>query len=78
MWSRRSFAKVHTALFTAPHRSGVSAHGAYGDNVEEMDWAVGEILAQLDASGVRNDTIVFFTSGAFISGGTRGYNPPGW
>jgi hypothetical protein len=31
---------VHTALSVSDERAGVSAHGDYGDNVEEMDWYV--------------------------------------
>ena len=53
-----------------PHRpvvpnkafSGKSAAGLYGDFVAEFDWAVGEILASLDSSGVTDNTLVIVTS----------------
>ena len=57
-----SFAKVHTALHTSDYFMNHSRHGRYGDNVEEMDWAVGKILAKLDNLGLRDDTFVLFTS----------------
>ncbi|XP_042556967.1 arylsulfatase L-like isoform X3 [Dipodomys spectabilis] len=33
-----SFLHVHVPLVTSPAFRGRSAHGAYGDNVEELDW----------------------------------------
>ncbi|XP_042551802.1 arylsulfatase L-like isoform X3 [Dipodomys spectabilis] len=36
-----SFLHVHVPLVTSPAFRGRSAHGAYGDNVEELDWMVG-------------------------------------
>ncbi|GAB1298582.1 Steryl-sulfatase [Apodemus speciosus] len=41
---------------------GRSAHRRYGDNVEEMDWVVGRLLAALERGGVANRTLVHFTS----------------
>ncbi|XP_008249453.1 arylsulfatase L isoform X3 [Oryctolagus cuniculus] len=35
-----SFLHVHTPLVTTPPFLGRSAHGLYGDNVEELDWMV--------------------------------------
>lgn len=57
-----SFMHVHTALFCSDEFKGRSAHGAYGDNVEEMDWAVGKIMEKLDDLGLRNKTFVYFSS----------------
>jgi hypothetical protein len=37
-----SFLHVHTPLVTTKEFIGRSVHGLYGDNVEEMDWMVGE------------------------------------
>ncbi|XP_059502800.1 arylsulfatase D-like isoform X2 [Stegostoma tigrinum] len=37
-----SFLHVHTPFFTTKAFIGKSKHGAYGDNVEEMDWHVGK------------------------------------
>jgi arylsulfatase A-like enzyme len=57
-----SYTKVHTALFVADEREGVSQHGAYGDNVEEMDWSVGELLGALERLGLDDNTWVYFSS----------------
>ncbi|XP_069861085.1 arylsulfatase L-like [Dipodomys merriami] len=39
-----SFLHVHVPLVTSPAFWGCSSHGAYGDNVEELDWMVGSSL----------------------------------
>nr|XP_045361269.1 arylsulfatase L [Camelus bactrianus] len=57
-----SFLHVHTPLITTENFRGRSRHGLYGDNVEEMDWMVGQILDTLDAEGLANSTLVYFTS----------------
>jgi hypothetical protein len=57
-----SYAKVHTALFTTKAFEGHSGHSKYGDNVEEMDWSVGQIMDAIDNLGIRDDTFVYFTS----------------
>ncbi|KAG8177098.1 hypothetical protein JTE90_015242 [Oedothorax gibbosus] len=57
-----SFMHVHTALFCSKDFKGKSAHGSYGDNVQEMDWAIGKIMEKLEALGLRNNTFVYFSS----------------
>ncbi|XP_037071641.1 steryl-sulfatase-like [Pollicipes pollicipes] len=57
-----AFSKVHTALATVPEFRGRSRHGLYGDSVLELDWAVGEILAELDRLGLADNTLVYLTS----------------
>ncbi|XP_069844416.1 arylsulfatase L-like isoform X5 [Dipodomys merriami] len=57
-----SFLHVHVPLVTSPAFRGRSAHGAYGDNVEELDWMVGQLLAALDGAGLGRRTLVYFTS----------------
>nr|BDB45832.1 arylsulfatase E [Mus musculus molossinus] len=57
-----SLLHVHTPLVTSPAFQGRSAHGRYGDNVEEMDWVVGRIMAALDREGLAGRTLVHFTS----------------
>ncbi|NXP10267.1 ARSD Arylsulfatase, partial [Thinocorus orbignyianus] len=57
-----SFLHVHTPLFTTKKFRGKSRHGLYGDNVEEMDWMVGEILDSLDKEGLKNHTFTYFAS----------------
>ena len=57
-----SYAKVHTALFNTKPFANHSVHGRYGDNVEEMDWSVGQIMAAVDKLGLKENTFVYFTS----------------
>lgn len=57
-----SYTKVHTALFVADENEGISAHGAYGDNVEEMDKSVGAILDTLERLGLDHNTWIYFSS----------------
>ncbi|XP_012662599.1 arylsulfatase E [Otolemur garnettii] len=57
-----SFLHVHIPLITTEDFLGKSLHGLYGDNVEEMDWMVGQILDMLDKEGLTNNTLVYFTS----------------
>lgn len=66
-----SYVKVHTALFTTPAFANRSRHGAYGDNIAELDWSVGEVMRTLEELGVANDTLVMFTSdnGPFLERG---------
>ncbi|ELV10647.1 Arylsulfatase H [Tupaia chinensis] len=57
-----SFLHVHTPLVTKEKFVGHSKYGLYGDNVEEMDWLVGQILEALDQERLTNQTLVYFTS----------------
>ncbi|XP_037677423.1 steryl-sulfatase isoform X2 [Choloepus didactylus] len=57
-----SYIHVHTALFSSKDFAGKSQHGAYGDNVEETDWSVGQVLNALDEMRLANDTLVYFTA----------------
>ena len=57
-----SFAKVHTALFNTRPFTNHSVHGHYGDNVEEMDWSVGQIISAVEELGLKENTFVYFTS----------------
>ena len=41
---------------------GQSAHGPYGDEVEEMDWGVGQILQALHKLELDRNLIVYFSS----------------
>ena len=52
----------HTPLNPTKEWRGKSGLGTYADFVMETDWAVGEVLAQLDKSGVASNTLVVFTS----------------
>ena len=52
----------HMPLFASERFRGKSLRGLYGDVVEELDWSVGEILAELGRLGVDGSTLVAFTS----------------
>ena len=70
----------------APYASetfrGRSANGPWGDAVEELDWAAGEILRELKALGLDEHTLVLWTSdnGAPRRSPEQGNNRPlgGW
>jgi len=52
----------HLPLFTAPEYAGVSTRGLYGDTIEEIDGAVGQIVAALDRLHLSRKTLVVFLS----------------
>ena len=56
------FNHVHAPNSCNPRFCGRSPRGPVGDSVEETDWAVGEIMAAVAASGLASNTITFFTS----------------
>ena len=58
---------------------GKSAHGLYGDMIEEIDWSVGEVLKALKENGLKRKTIVAFTSdnGADSKPGRHGHEEKG-
>ncbi len=84
----------HTPIVPSKEWQGKSDFGDYGDFVMETDWAVGEVLAALDAAGIANDTLVIFTAdngcspaagtskleqeGHFASAQFRGYKADIW
>jgi len=47
-----------------PHADfkGTSGQGAYGDCVQQLDWEVGQLLKELDALGLRENTLVIYAS----------------
>ena len=52
----------HVPLHASERFRGRSPRGLYGDVVEELDWSVGEILETLRELGLRERTLVVFTS----------------
>ena len=64
----------HIPLFASEDFKGKSPRGLYGDVVEEIDWSVGQILAELRKTGLDENTLVIFTSdnGPWLSFGVRG------
>ena len=71
-----SFSKVHAPLFNMRPFVNHSIHGRYGDNVEEMDWSVGQIMAAVEELGLKGNTFVYFSSdnGPHLEHGING----GW
>ena len=65
---------VHVPIYVQERFAEASQNGAYGAAVETIDWATSMILAELDAQGIADDTIVIFTS----DNGSLGDNPPPW
>jgi arylsulfatase A len=65
---------VHIPFFPSKNFRGKSAAGLFGDAAEELDWSVGEIINALEARGLRQNTLVLFTSdnGAWFDGSTQG------
>lgn len=55
------YAMPHVPLMPGSEFSD-SERGKYGDVVEEIDWGVGEIMKTLQAQGIAENTLVFFTS----------------
>lgn len=53
---------VHIPLGASPAFKGKSGLGLYGDALAEIDWSFGEIMKALDRNGLREDTLVIFTS----------------
>ncbi len=68
----------HVPLFVSEKYAGKSGRGLYGDVLMEVDWSVGQILAQVRRLGLEERTLVVFTSdngpwlGYGIDGGSAG------
>lgn len=67
-------AMPHIPLFASEAFKGKSKAGLYGDTIEEIDWAVGQINAALKKHGLEDNTLVIFTSdnGPWLSFGDHG------
>lgn len=65
-----SFLQIHTPYYTSKEFRGRSKHDLYGDNIEEMDWMVGQILDSIHQEGLINNTLTYFASdhGAYLEG----------
>ncbi|MCA9055184.1 MAG: sulfatase, partial [Planctomycetaceae bacterium] len=63
----------HVPLFVSDKYSGKSDQGAYGDVISEIDWCIGEITAALEKHGVKDETLMIFTSdnGPWLSYGNH-------
>ncbi|WP_143828782.1 sulfatase family protein [Dyadobacter fermentans] len=52
----------HVPLAASAKFRGKSERGIFGDVMMELDWSVGEIMKELKAQGLDNNTLVIFTS----------------
>ena len=52
----------HVPLYVSPPFSEITGRGMYADCVYEMDWSIGQVVAQLDLHGIADDTLVMFLS----------------
>jgi len=53
---------VHSVIDASPEFRGKSKAGLYGDTVEELDFYTGRLLDALDQLGLREKTLVIFTT----------------
>ncbi|MGD9857285.1 MAG: sulfatase [Planctomycetaceae bacterium] len=53
---------VHSVIDASPEFKGKSNGGLYGDTMEELDFHVGRLLDAVDELGLRDNTLVIFTS----------------
>jgi arylsulfatase A len=53
---------IHHPFTPAERFVGSTPIGRYGDFLAELDWMVGEVLDELDTLGLRDNTLVIFTS----------------
>lgn len=52
----------HVPLFVSDKFEGKSGTGLYGDVIMELDWSLGEVMNALEDNGIKENTIVIFTS----------------
>jgi arylsulfatase A len=52
----------HVPLYVSDKFRGKTARGLYGDVIAEIDWSVGQVVDALDKAGVRENTLLIFTS----------------
>eukprot|EP00469_Lotharella_globosa_P003700 CAMPEP_0167795494 /NCGR_PEP_ID=MMETSP0111_2-20121227/14475_1 /TAXON_ID=91324 /ORGANISM="Lotharella globosa, Strain CCCM811" /LENGTH=513 /DNA_ID=CAMNT_0007689185 /DNA_START=89 /DNA_END=1630 /DNA_ORIENTATION=- len=57
-----AFNHIHEPNSCSAQRCNSSIRGPVGDAVQELDWAVGQIMSALESSGADNNTLTIFTS----------------
>lgn len=63
----------HVPLFVSGKFAGKSMQGAYGDVISEVDWSVGQITQALEQHGLKEHTLMIFTTdnGPWLSYGNH-------
>ena len=63
----------HVPLAVSEKFRGTSEQGLFGDVIREIDWSVGEIVKTLKKNGIRENTLIVFTSdnGPWLSYGNH-------
>ncbi|MEM7308056.1 MAG: sulfatase [Planctomycetota bacterium] len=56
------YSMPHIPLYASEEFDGTSPRGLYGDVIEEIDAGVGALVAALERHGLREDTLILFTS----------------
>ncbi len=52
----------HKPVLPHPRFRGKTDLGPYGDFIVQVDWTVGQVLKAIDAAGIRDNTLVIYTS----------------
>jgi arylsulfatase A-like enzyme len=68
------FSMPHIPVYASEEFAGTSRRGLYGDVIEEIDAGVGRVLEELERRGLRENTLVIFTSdnGPWLPYGLQG------
>jgi len=79
---------IHAPITPGKRFQGSTGAGVRADDIAELDWEVGEVLAALDRHGIAKDTLVIFTSDNGggkadspthkVNGGLRGHKMSPW
>ncbi len=56
------YSMVHVPIYASDRFLGKSGAGLFGDVVMELDWSIGEIVGSLEKYGVRDNTLIIFTT----------------
>ena len=57
-----AFHQPHVPRLPSPRFKGSTEHGDRGDVIAEMDWCAGQFIEHLEALGLRDNTIIIFSS----------------
>lgn len=52
----------HVPIYASEDFLGTSERGLYGDVIQEIDWSVGRVMKKLDEEGLKENTLLIFSS----------------